>query len=334
MTEVQRPRFCKELDDNIGKLIFSHLRLFLARRICRAVCKAWRHLIAQVSPLNYGMFVDYIREYDDAHMGVLALWAPRFDKIILPIHQLHIIDTCLYHDKPSALVQMLAQSTVLPTRTSIEMLDQVLEGSARYVFASFLMPMFGAIGERGACFVRVFSLGHPDFFKWYLQSFPMPAVDAGNIQFASYSSGIDEKIKAMSTMAWNREWWTQWFMQAAGIRTRYRDAKYKLHFREEHADARYRYNADVAVAIVEHVLHAVPWEALEYLSNAKVRLNRQRDDALLKRLEPWCGKSVKTIPVMQSLVSRPSAEKKRRLEFTLWPDAVLGAPLPSEDDSL
>jgi len=283
-----RPRFNAALDGNIAQLIFCHIHHELMRRICRGVCKAWYALVAFSYPVNHGMFEDFIRDYADEHMECMRPWMPRFSKITMAFDQVGLIGCCVKYDKPKALSMILAHSDVDELKTSTMILKDAIYYSARKVIAQLLLPIFSVNGNRCKLFTLMFQLASLELFAWYLSSFPQPLLHANNIQFHGEEPiEVEEKIKLMHAKCQIAiGWWKQWFLKAAGVRGRFHDVKGKLHYREANPDDEYKYNETIATAIVHHVLNGViPEEGHEYLSNHKIKINKQRNAALLSRLK-------------------------------------------------
>lgn len=284
--EGRRARFCAELDGNIGKIIFGHLHHFLILRICWGVNKDWRQLVDHPGfRVNRGMFEDFMRDHQDAHMGCLRLWmGRRFALTISPDNQRDLVEYAIQSDLPTALTLFLAHGSARPQFTPVEMLEYAIPSRARAVITQVLMPWFGATGKFAELFANMFSHSCAELFAWYWRQFPTPYIKADRIRIYAPHE-VDEKIAVMCEFNGNSDigWWRKWFDAAAGIRPVLGNGKgYHEYHSEE--DRQY-YSPDVAVAIVKHVLHGVPGHARLFLSNRKIRITRTRDDALLARLD-------------------------------------------------
>ena len=353
-----RPRFCAKLNGDIGSQIFAHVRLHFTRFICRAVCRSWRQLIMLLPMLprgSYGMFGNYIRHQEDQHMACLSLWMPRF-AVLLDVHQQAIvIDDAIRYDRPTALRLFLAHSNRTGQRTCREALDLAICTGSRAVIEQVLVPAATLSGDRKAFWLRMLTHASFSMFEWYCNRFPIYSEDAAGIKMGDTPFDLDAKIMWMYTSRkWSHDWWTTWFNCAAGIRGSWFTASGEHFYHDRTADDDAKYNADVAVAIVQYVLGAVPQVAVDYLSNKKVRTNRLRDDMLLARLAPWCssGAGDGSVPqerkravidpdeesdVMEELgISLAGQKKKKTGQRVRIVNIIFGANemLPSEDDDL
>jgi len=296
MDKGQRPRFCAQLDGNIGRIIFSHLHQFLTRAICRAVCRAWRALIGLGwIPLGREALEQYVREARDEHMGCLVLWRPRLVHWLdFQQYRQFVLDTIRY-DRPMALRMALAYAPYGDQKRSLdEAIEVAVACGSRAVIEQALMPAAVLAGRQRACFLRILTHGSLALFEWYWSQAKLPVwpdFDARGIHMGGIAQvpALDAKICYMRDSGWwTRIWWVSWFTVAAGVRGSWTNTSGKHFYHDYNREQdEASYNADVAVAIVEHVLHSIPQPALEYLCNQKVRITRARDDALMARLARW-----------------------------------------------
>ena len=320
MAEGLRPRFCAELNGNLGKLIFGHLRQPLTLALAAGVCKAWRSLIeghpfsvgvlypvtlntaSRNTQVSFDAFSRYIRTEPDEHMDCLRLWMPRLPRVLSHEEQFDIVEVAIAYDKPTALAMLQAHSTRSPQHTPREAFDIALRTLSLRVIAKVLMPAFVMAGQRQIPFWRCFATGSIQAFRWFCTEFSPPAADSRNISFGVVPPDLDEKIVLLHQrmQSWPVHWWKQWFYATAGIkveeqRTSINRIKKKMCYSPT---IQLAFCPDVAVAIVKHVLKAVPEDAFLFMSQASVYGASNRQNLLLlQRLAPWC-------PSKESVASR------------------------------
>ena len=310
-----RPRFCAELGGDLGKIILDHVHLGLVRRICAGVCKGWRQLIGDArSVINVGSFLDLIRELDDEHMGCLRLWKGRLHRMLTGAEQLRLLRCAVRRDRPTALLWLLGHTNLLPSLDAKSILSSAVENDCRAVIEQVAVPLFFSTDKRPDCLVHMFTLAHHTLFRWFCETFPMVYVNPDKIKCNSPIADVDDKVCTIrDCVIKDRDWWTRWFTKAAGIRKSFVNLKGKKTWQDPEINGQRYYNAHVAVAIVEHVLLEVPAKALDYLTNAKLRINRERDDKLLERLRPF----IPGLPPAKTeqKKKKPASVKRRKVAY-------------------
>jgi hypothetical protein len=285
-----RPRFCAELDGNIGKLIFGHIKLVTTRRICRAVCKAWRQMQRTMQGawqlVRMLQFEYHVMQLEDQHMGVLRFWMRVYRDKLCGEDQQSLVFLSVKQDKPTALRLFLTHTDRKPDAMILRTMEMAIVSNARNCIQDVLLPAAVLAGREAALSLGMLIDAPYELFEWFAKRFPLKFPDASGIKLNGKTPrDLEAKLQWMGQHAeLGLMWWRAWFRATAGIRHRWTNSKGKQMYVEPADDEHRMYNADVAVAIVQHVLKSIPEDAVTFLTYRKLRNTRERDDALYTRL--------------------------------------------------
>jgi len=291
------PRFCFELNKDIGRMIFARLgpMHYLTIRVCRGVCKDWRVLVESfLCPLCGGSSFPCFGEYGnhvvccaDEQMTSMQLWMPRAFRALPIDYQRRCMNIAIENDKPSALRMFLGHTSVpvLDHKASFALAVKV---DARNVMTQIFMPFATLRGDsyRQLCFREVAQHGSLGLFKWFCTLYPKVYRDSlpiGPVDSATRTA----KIKWAAKQGWASSFWAEWLRQSVGYRGTYQDAKGRTkHHSFTSRDAELC-DAHLAVDIVQHVLGAVPHDVKDFLLNTRLKTNNSFTTEARGALAPW-----------------------------------------------
>ena len=349
-----RDRFCRELNDDMGKLIFAQVDQCITVAICGGVCKAWRTMTAlhplhpnvafAVTPVTAARwtrimpqaFFDFVKREPDANMACLRLWMPNLRRIFGGPDIVDAANLAVQWDKPTALRMFIVHHPERTKKHSHMWLEQAIHARAPLVLEQLLIPAAAFEGMEFEPFRQFFVHATRDLFVWYCtRHLGWISLDPERFKLEVTPLELEDKIVFIRDhKPWSLDtlWWLNWFGRAAGIS----NVTLKLDKVTQYFDYELLgpscYNRYVAVAIVKHVLHVIPEGALDYLHAQNFAATASPNGILLEALRPWYPDdwkpSARGAPKFRRAVSPTKAPE--------WFYALTGRKrhtLPQQDDA-